>query len=612
MVGADLNVKEFKTSERGSFTILSLFLFLGILIVCGMAVDLMMHEKHRVTVQNTADTAVLAASRMDAVGESREIVETYFEKAGLMPSLEDVLVEDTTNGRQVTVLTDAHMPTTFMSMIGYDHLPLETLSQARQAAVDIEISLVLDISSSMNRDSRLPELKGAVETFASDILPDDPFATASDVSINVVPYSLTVNPGEAIAQHFDIQGKHAYRDCVWFDNSDYLTTGMEPNIGVDAATAQTYERYTHMADGSGRVHDGVVTLPMCPDHTITPYLNEPGDVVAAVDALGGWDGTGIDIGAKWGLAMLDPTFQPVVDELILDGVVDSRMAGRPFEHGDSLKYLVIMSDGENDSQRDLHERMRSGASPFWRDLATGNISVLVRDGRDDADGSGGADVVTSALPTDDDDDDDDFEPGPFFSPITPPDFDFDDEDSIDGDIVDDDGDEPEFEEFETVRGWENVSRWYQKDTGDIADHPHTDGAGGGTDWALVNSQMVRLSWPEVFNMVKTTDLYEEYFEAADEAGYLTATESAEYIEPLDFNRVPEAETNQRLANICQLAAAQGVQVFAISFDPPSDLAQDTLRNCASEPANFFAVHGREISDAFAAISREVTELVLTQ
>ena len=51
----------FGADESGSLTIFSLFLFLLILMIAGMSVDLIRHEHGRVAMQNTLDTAVLAA-----------------------------------------------------------------------------------------------------------------------------------------------------------------------------------------------------------------------------------------------------------------------------------------------------------------------------------------------------------------------------------------------------------------------------------------------------------------------------------------------------------------------------------------------------------------------
>ena len=54
----------FVRDEAGSLTIFSLFMFILILFISGMAVDMVRHEKERVALQNAIDTAVVAASSM--------------------------------------------------------------------------------------------------------------------------------------------------------------------------------------------------------------------------------------------------------------------------------------------------------------------------------------------------------------------------------------------------------------------------------------------------------------------------------------------------------------------------------------------------------------------
>ena len=530
----------FRNDEDGAATVLSLFIFLMIIMVCGVGIDLMRHDNLRIRVQNVSDAAALSAARVNGTFDSESLVRDYFAKSGIQASLRDVDVTNTGTVKTVQIETSQPVSTLFMGLVGIPELPVRTLAQAVQDARPVEVSLVLDISSSMNSSNRLPRLKTAVRKFADEVVTANPAAPVDFVSVNVVPYSLTVNPG-SLSQYFTIAGKHSYRDCAWFETSDYTALGIP--------TSNTYERYSHMADGSSRYANGVVTLPMCPDHTISPYLSTPQQVTNAVDALSGWDGTGIDIGAKWGLAMLDPSFRPMVDDMITGGTVDANLSGRPYDFGASQKVLIVMSDGENDSQRDLHAGMREGLSPIWRNVSTGDYFVLVRDGR-------------VSLPI--------------------------------GVTID------------------AESRWYVEKTDQIRRSPDVDNSDTSTDWDYVAAEMIQLTWPEVFNITRTNDLYSRWFEKAREDGYLTAAEARYYRNPLDMNRITETATNQRLKDICALATQSGIDVYAISFDPPSTLARQTLADCASTPDHFFSVQGDQITAAFASIAATINAVRLTQ
>ncbi len=534
-------ISRFFRSESGSLLVFSLFLFIVILMICGKAVDLVRTEHRRVALQNTADTAALASSRLDQEGDARALVESYFDAAGHRDALENVQVNSSNNARSVVIATRDSMSTIFMNLMGINSLPIGTSTRAEQSATDIEISVVLDISSSMNGSQRLPRLKAAMNTFIDEIIPDDPLASSSEISVSIVPYSMTVNPG-VLGPHYNIQGKHARNDCVWFENVDFETLAIDPTAPI--------ERYSHYADGSsGYNADGTVNLPYCPTNAILPLETDRQNLFDAVDALRGWDATGIDVGVKWGLHLLDPSFRSVANTLIDDGDVVEEMRGRPGAYSDKLvtKILILMSDGENDGQRDLWPELREGPSPIFIHPVTGDYSVLLQDGLA-ADGSN--------------------------------------------------------------RTNDTNSRWYHQDSDDIENFPDYPSASGSTDWDEVDSRLVQLDWPDVFNIVKTTQLAGRFFQTGRDAGYIDDTSWNHYRNPYS-NRISQTATEQRLSDICRLARDQDVLIYGIIFDPPNERSRTTIRDCAGSDANFFPVQGLEISTAFSAIAREVTKLRLS-
>lgn len=536
-------LKRFVRSEDGALLIFSIFIFVLILMISGMAVDLFRAEHRRTALQNTADTAALASTRLDSTQDAREIVRSYFEAAGQEGALENIVVtgeENTSNARSVTIYTRDTMSTIFMNLMGVDTLPVSTLTRAAQSAVDVEISIVLDISSSMNQSQRLDRLKSAMNTFIDEMIPENPFETSSEISVSIVPYSMTVNPGE-IGPYLNIQGKHSYNNCVWFDTIDYEDLGIP--VGAEL------ERYSHYADGSSGYDDGIINLPYCPTNAILPMATARQPLYDAVDALRGWDATGIDVGVKWGLYLLDPSFRSIAASMMTNGEIEEAMAGRPFDYTTSNKILIVMSDGENDGQRDLWPEMREGASPVWRDPDTGNLSVLVLDAR------------------------------PGNSPGT-----------------DNDAD----------------TRWYHESTDSIESYPDIAGADalGVTNWSLVQTDMVNLEWPDVFNISKSTDIGDRFFGTARDAGYIDDDFWNKISNPYS-NRVSQSDTETRLSDICGLARDAEVTIYGIIFDAPNQQSSDTISDCAGDVNNFFDVEGLEISTAFSAIAREVAKLHLS-
>ena len=103
--------REFAHGEDGSLTIFSLFMFILILMVTGLAVDMARHENERVRLQNTLDTAVLAAGSLesgaDTEAEMEAMVLDYLAKAGIDPSMVTVDPEITgAYSRKVTASAD--------------------------------------------------------------------------------------------------------------------------------------------------------------------------------------------------------------------------------------------------------------------------------------------------------------------------------------------------------------------------------------------------------------------------------------------------------------------------------------------------------------------------
>ncbi|MGR3368536.1 MAG: pilus assembly protein TadG-related protein [Sagittula sp.] len=87
----------------------------------------------------------------------------------------------------------------------------------------------------------------------------------------------------------------------------------------------------------------------CPgeDTAIQYYSDDAATLSAFIDNMRMHDGTGIQYGLKYALALLDPATGSAVTELVAAGLVDSRFLGRPiaWEDEETEKFIVVMSDG---------------------------------------------------------------------------------------------------------------------------------------------------------------------------------------------------------------------------------------------------------------------------
>jgi Flp pilus assembly protein TadG len=376
-------LRAFHRAEDGALAIWSIFMFLMMLMVAALGVDLMLAETRRAQLQSTLDRAVLAAADLDQEQDPEAVVRSYLARAGLEDSLEGVEVTEGLNFRNVAVRAQMAQDTILLGLLGQDSLPIATGSTAEEAVNDIEISLVLDVSGSM-RGTKLRNLKDAAGDFVETVFED---SEPGRTSISLVPYSTQVNAGAELLGAFNLSDAHDYSHCVDFDAASYGETSIDLSTPLQQAAhldpgedperwrGRWYWRYS-----SGVVMSHKETRSVCPDdedREILPLSGDPETLKRHIDAFSTHYLTSTEIGVKWGSALLDPSLRPVVSELAREGTVDPDFATRPLDHNheNSLKVMVVMSDGANTSHDQLNPGLYSGASDFWIDPDDRILSV---------------------------------------------------------------------------------------------------------------------------------------------------------------------------------------------------------------------------------------------
>ena len=350
----------FWRSEGGAMLIFGLFVFIIILLVSGLAVDFMRYENNRVRVQATADRATLAAATLRETGDRKALVEDYFEKAGLSAYLHSVEVEEALNAASVTVRTTPGVNTLFMRWAGVDQLSSAEISSAREEVTNIEIVMVLDISGSMRwSDShgmpRITRLRGAAKNFVTTVLNDD---APDAITISIVPYAGTVNPGREVFELLGGNAWHDYSHCPDLPRSAFGSTALP-----DASSMPQAPHFMYWATDEDTMDWG-----WCPNeaNSILYHSSSKEDLHEYLDNLRLHDGTGTHYGMRWGAALLDPSSQWLTTALAASGTVDSAYIGRPapWDDPDTLKVVVLMTDGMITEQ--VRPR-RPGSSIFGRD-----------------------------------------------------------------------------------------------------------------------------------------------------------------------------------------------------------------------------------------------------
>lgn len=377
----------FCRDEAGVLTGFSLYIFILMMMIAGLTIDIMRYESVRTRLQATSDRAVLAAADLDQTNDAVAVVEDYFAKAGMSEYLDGVHVSRGLNYKEVEAQVSATIPTWFMNMSGIDTLDAVARSKAEERVQNIEVSLVLDISGSMSWDGKLENMRAAADQFVRTMMASNENVTADGTgltSVSIIPYHAVVNVPDYLLAKYNVSQQQTVSNCVRFSSGDFQSIAL--------SRAQSLDRLAHFDRNNSNLYTefGVrlIGRPWCQVGTygaILPLSTSVGDLTAKVAELGASGNTATDIGMKWAAALLDPGTQSVVDELIDEGHLDSALEGRPVAYSDTetIKVVVLMTDGENTSQYDLKDNFKGTMSPVWWHAESDEYFVYFNN-RDDA------------------------------------------------------------------------------------------------------------------------------------------------------------------------------------------------------------------------------------
>ncbi|MCA0906154.1 pilus assembly protein TadG-related protein [Ruegeria marisrubri] len=366
-------LQQFARKEDGTFTIFTLLILILMLAITGMAMDLMTYERDRASLQSTLDRAVLAAADLDQKLPPKDVVDAYMEKAGLGHLEKTVTVTEGFGSRKVAATANAVVPTRFMRFGKVTELNMKAASTAIESIGSVEISLVLDMSGSMRWSSatagksKIDVLKTAAKGFVTKMLEE---SGETKISMSIVPYATQVNAGQDILGKFtNVTSEHNYSHCVNFSSGQFGSATLDPTAFYQRTGHFDPWRYTQ-ATVNGRTTDGEPPAYfVCPVRTgseITAVTDNVQYLHNRIDALTASGNTSIDVGMKWGVGILDPSFQPVINALATENKVPAKFANRPESYdSDVLKVVIVMTDGQNTTQYMLDPSARSGQTDVW-------------------------------------------------------------------------------------------------------------------------------------------------------------------------------------------------------------------------------------------------------
>lgn len=563
-------VRRFARARHGAMAPLVLILFFLMVVMGGIAVDAMRFETRRVAVQNTMDRSTLAAASLTQALAPEAVVNDYFARAGLEQELDGVAVETGMNFRIVRAEATVSSNNFFLSMIDIPKFEAELASQAEQRITNVEIALVLDVSGSMQQTpSRITNLKKAAKEFIDTALRDD---DENKISISIVPYNGQVNLGPDLYSLFNVSYPHNYPNSYCLDLP--TTTFSKVSLPLNATFPQVPFIDTWTMGGkpsassikvptlSGGLYTGVWCNPLA-GNFVRVHSNNANALKAQIDGLVAVGATSIDLGMKWGAFLLDPSAQPIVTSLSNQGKVAGYFEGRPaaFNDPETLKVIVLMTDGENFEMERIGDEYRNGISPVWMSNKTGsNMAARLSIFQPSRVDTRNATTICNSKP--------------FWVP--------------------------------SKGTWQQMPWNGTAPSSKTCFEPYVDGATPPASYKNVS----QLEWQDLWSVAH-----------ADWVAYNLIARSMDGNLTTNYNNVIRAirtttdtdTMDQRLWSVCDAAKDEGILVYGIAFET-TNVGKTAIRNCVSEPVStyFFDVKGLQISTAFALIASNLSQLKLTQ
>ncbi|MGV1951357.1 pilus assembly protein TadG-related protein [Agrobacterium vitis] len=252
-------LSKFIADDNGNFAIMSAILLMPLLLAVGAALDYSSSRDHRNDIQVISDSAILAAassySSSSGVDALAAEIDSYLASDTADQGANDVdsaavpkrLSGPTlsADGKEICVVVGESVPTSFMQLAGVKTVNVSVKScAALPGNIDLEVSLVLDVSSSMIEEGRFGPMQTAVKSFLTSFANDATVAKRSKIAI--APFSSRFNIGLPHKDWLKAYGGNAAVPSRWTDpksyysSSSYSFTQWIDNVTPLAYTSKNY------------------------------------------------------------------------------------------------------------------------------------------------------------------------------------------------------------------------------------------------------------------------------------------------------------------------------------------------------------------------------------
>lgn len=312
------DLTNFLNNEDGSFVTIFGVSAVAIFLAMGIAVDYTQVSRAKTLVDQSLDAALLAAGNKllntnPSDSELRKIFEDYlYSNLSGHPQLLNAVKINSFSADQSTGIISASLDTpvtmAFMGLAGISEIPVNSSAKAKFSNSPVEISMVLDVTGSMNNGGKLASLKLAAKDAVDILLPDG--GNNKDVRIGLVPYSAGVKLSKKLASKASGQNKYT---CVTERN-------------INAANDVSYKKEYVGADYRAG----------CSSSKVLPLTSNGSNLKNNINNYSASGYTAGHLGIAWSYYMLSENWQKLWPK-----------KSQPSNYGGKTKKIaVLMTDGE--------------------------------------------------------------------------------------------------------------------------------------------------------------------------------------------------------------------------------------------------------------------------
>jgi Flp pilus assembly protein TadG len=337
------SASRFSRDQGGQFSILFAFTGSLLLISVGLSVDLARILNAKSHLATALDAAVSSTARDITRGkvevrDAQKIIQSFLnanlDGRPLAPEdvkLTNVAIDPVTSEISAAASADVNIMFPVMGIP-----KVETVNVKMGALYSeriVEVSMVLDVTGSMNKRNKIGDLKSAAKSAVKSFLQNG----SDNTRVAITPYAFGVNAGGLKSQVRDLSGNVPADGCSTERRGAQMFSDASP-VAAKVTRATDFQ-YFNVPDGKYYTYGkGDWT---CPEVPVQPLTKDANVLNSMIDKLSASGATAGQIGLQWGWYMLSPNWKSVLPT-----------KSQPAAYGadNTEKYLILMTDGMFNSE----------------------------------------------------------------------------------------------------------------------------------------------------------------------------------------------------------------------------------------------------------------------